>query len=274
MKSVGLCAIVAVYDLWLHVNPTTVALSLLLLVLVLAARGLTTLSYDYFIPNQVRKPAGKDGRQRRGHERNRNAGERTTLQRLRFQRHRRQSVLLRQRFPDKPRAAAGPGVKPSQPLTGHKGAFPSNVAFKPETFAYPLVSPGQDGVPPCGPTTAGTTVCDSFESGFANGGRNIFRGAFQKRADISIIKLTQLGEGRQLRLSADFFNITNTPSFDTPGNNFEGDPNFTPYNFDNNGNVIGFVPLSGSAFTSQGAGVITNPLGSPRQIQFAGRISF
>ena len=35
---VALCAIVAVYHLWLHVNPTTVALSLLLLILVLAAR--------------------------------------------------------------------------------------------------------------------------------------------------------------------------------------------------------------------------------------------
>jgi len=34
----ALCAIVAMYYLWLHVNPTTVALSLLLLVLVLAAR--------------------------------------------------------------------------------------------------------------------------------------------------------------------------------------------------------------------------------------------
>jgi two-component system, OmpR family, sensor histidine kinase KdpD len=34
----ALCAIVAVYHLWLHVNPTTVALTLLLLILVLAAR--------------------------------------------------------------------------------------------------------------------------------------------------------------------------------------------------------------------------------------------
>lgn len=34
----ALCAIVAVYHLWLHVNPTTVALSLLLLILALAAR--------------------------------------------------------------------------------------------------------------------------------------------------------------------------------------------------------------------------------------------
>jgi len=34
----ALCAIVAVYHLWLHVNPTTVAFSLLLLILALAAR--------------------------------------------------------------------------------------------------------------------------------------------------------------------------------------------------------------------------------------------
>lgn len=34
----ALCAIVAVYHLWVHVNPTTVALTLLLLILVLAAR--------------------------------------------------------------------------------------------------------------------------------------------------------------------------------------------------------------------------------------------
>jgi two-component system sensor histidine kinase KdpD len=34
----ALCAIVAVYRLWLHVNPTTVALTLLLLILALAAR--------------------------------------------------------------------------------------------------------------------------------------------------------------------------------------------------------------------------------------------
>jgi hypothetical protein len=168
-----------------------------------------------------------------------------------------------------------PGVKPKQALTGHSGAFPPHVAFTPEAFAYPLVSPGQDGVPPCGPTTGGTTVCDSYESTFSYGGRNIFRGAFQKRADISLIKLTKLGESRELRLSADFFNITNTPSFDTPGNNFNGDPNYSPYSsFDSNGNPNGFAPLTGSAFSSQGVGTITNPLGSPRQIQFAGRIQF
>lgn len=54
----ALCAIVAIYWLWLHVNPTTVALTLLLLALILAVRWglryavvisiLATLCYDYF----------------------------------------------------------------------------------------------------------------------------------------------------------------------------------------------------------------------------------
>lgn len=173
-----------------------------------------------------------------------------------------------------------PGVKPNQALTGHSGAFPPNVAFTPAAFTYPIVSPGQDGVPPCGPTTAGTTVCDSYESTFASGGRNIFRGAFQKRADLSLVKLTRFGDRYELRLSMDFFNITNTPSFDTPGNDFTGDPDYTPYaTFDSSGNPNGFIPIgpgtgNSGAFTSQGVGVITNPLGGPRNIQFAGRITF
>ncbi len=160
-----------------------------------------------------------------------------------------------------------PGIKPKQALTGHSGAFPQNPAFKASAFEYPLVSPGQDGVPPCGPTTAGTTVCDSYESTFSYGGRNVFRGPFQKRADVSIVKTTSIGEGRQLRLSMDFFNISNTPSFDTPGNNFNGDPNYSPY-------PGGFTPLTQQNFTDNGVGVITNPLGSPRQIQFNGIFTF
>jgi two-component system sensor histidine kinase KdpD len=58
LAAAALAAILAVYRLWLHVNPTTVALTLLLLILSLAARwGLTyavaisivaTLCYNYF----------------------------------------------------------------------------------------------------------------------------------------------------------------------------------------------------------------------------------
>jgi hypothetical protein len=63
-------------------------------------------------------------------------------------------------------------------------------------------------------------------------------------------------------------NITNTPSFDTPGNNFTGAPNFGPP----------FTQIGPgtpeSTFSSQGVGVIKNPIGSARIIQFTGILSF
>jgi hypothetical protein len=173
-----------------------------------------------------------------------------------------------------------PGVTPKKALTGHSGAFVNpygsspnlaDAAFNPTAFAYPLLQPGQSGVPPCGATTAGTTACDTVESGFGSGGRNIFRGPFQKRADLAIYKVTRIGEGKSLRLSMDVFNVTNTPSFDTPGNNFTGSdfsnpPSYTP---------IGTMPgVSPTAFSSQGVGAITNPLGSPRQVEFTGILTF
>lgn len=184
-----------------------------------------------------------------------------------------------------------PGVTAKKALTGHSGAFVNNTsgnanladaAFYPSAFTYPLLSPGQSGVPPCGPTTAGTIACDQYESGFASGGRNIFRGSFQKRADISIFKETKIGERYALRLSMDIFNITNTPSFDTPGNNFTGDPNYSPYgNYNQNGSpAFGFTQIgpgtaaNSTTFSDQGVGVVTNPIGSPRQVQFYGILTF
>jgi hypothetical protein len=171
-----------------------------------------------------------------------------------------------------------PGVKPKQALTGHSGAFVNpygsspnlaDAAFNPSAFTYPLLQPGQSGVPSCGPTTAGTTACDNVETGFANGGRNIFRGAFQKRADLSLYKVTKLTEGASLRLSMDVFNISNTPSFDTPGNNFTGS---------DFGNPPSYLPLGPGAdplsFANQGVGAVTNPLGGPRQVQFTGILTF
>ena len=171
-----------------------------------------------------------------------------------------------------------PGVSARSALTGHSGAFVNptssnpnlgDAAFNPSAFAYPLLQPGQSGVPPCGPTTAGTTVCDNVESTFANGDRNIFRGSFQKRADMAIYKETQIYERLNLRLAMEVFNITNTPSFDVPGNNFTGS------DFNNPPNYIplgpGADPLS---FASQNVGAVTNPIGSPRQVQFYGIVRF
>jgi hypothetical protein len=173
-----------------------------------------------------------------------------------------------------------PGVSAKQALTGHSGAFvnfnnpngapnSADSAFNPSAFAYPTLAPGQSGVPPCGATTGGGYTCDTFESTFASGGRNIFRGAFQKRADLSLYKETLFHERYRLRLAVQVFNITNTPSFDTPGSNFSGG---------NFGNPPTFLKIgTGSdpaTFSNQGVGAISNPIGSPRQLQLYGIFSF
>ena len=174
-----------------------------------------------------------------------------------------------------------PGVSAKSALTGHAGARVnpnapngtssdlSNVAFNPTAFAYPSLQPGQSGVPPCGPTTAGTIACDTVESGFSNGYRNIFRGSFQKRADLAFFKETRLREELRVRVAIEVFNVTNTPSFDTPGSNFSGS---------DFGNPPAITPLgagaSTSVFADQGVGAVTNPIGSPRQVQFYGILSF
>ncbi len=173
------------------------------------------------------------------------------------------------------------GVTPRSALTGHSGVRVNpnapngtssdltNVAFRPTAFAYPKLAPNQSGVPPCGLTTAGTTACDTYESSFASGGRNIFRGLFQKRADLSIFKETTLHDNLRLRLAMEVFNVSNTPSFDTPSNNFSGS---------DFGNPPGIVPLGPGAdpatFSDQGVGAVTNPIGSPRQVQFYGILRF
>lgn len=149
------------------------------------------------------------------------------------------------------------GYSASEARTGHSGANLGVSAFNPDAFALPSIAAGTNGVP----------LGDNTESGFASGGRNIFRGDFQKRADVSFVKETAFYDRYFLRFSFDVFNITNTPSFDTPNNNVSTNYNFgaPPTNFD-----------IGTAFaqTNQQIGIIQHALGSPRQVQFAGKLTF
>ena len=160
---------------------------------------------------------------------------------------------------------SGVGVNPNHP-NGTVSNF-ADQAFTSKAFAYPVLAPGQSGVPLPGLTAAGTTVADTFESGFSNGYRNIFRAAFQKRADLAIYKETTIAEKYRLRLSMEVFNATNTPSFDAPNNSFSGDTNFST-------NITPIGPNSPEAFGAQRVGSVTNPIGSPRQLQFYGIFSF
>jgi len=124
------------------------------------------------------------------------------------------------------------GKTPKSALSGHSGAFGVS-AFNPDAFTIPDMhyepglSPGGSlGVPPCGVSTGGNPVCDIFETTFATGQRNIFRQAFQKRADISLVKALKFGDRLNLKYSLDLYNLTNTSSFDIPSN----EPNFGEYN--------------------------------------------
>jgi hypothetical protein len=132
-----------------------------------------------------------------------------------------------------------------------------------------MLQPGQMGVPPCDPTggPGGGPLCDVFESGFGTGGRNIFRGPFQKRADLSIFKETPITERVRVKYSFDIFNVSNTPSFDTPNNNVSFALNFgDPPKLANLQNPP--VPPSGNL------GVIQHTLGSPRLIRMGLHVDF
>ncbi len=79
----------------------------------------------------------------------------------------------------------------------------------PSCFGLPLLSPGDlDGAIPSN---------DPYETNFIDHGqRNIFRQPWQRRADISLVKMTQITERTSLKYSFDVYNLTNTASFDIP----------------------------------------------------------
>jgi hypothetical protein len=164
-----------------------------------------------------------------------------------------------------------PGVRPKQALTGHSGAFNAPALDK-SKFYVPAVDVSTNGVPPCGPAlSSGKTVCDIFETQFSKGQRNIFRQAFQKRADASLVKTAKLTEGVNLRYSFDVFNLTNTPSFDIPSN----EPNEGTYNespaYDAGNPAQSFKDLYPSDPT---LGYIRSTIGSARQIQMTLHVTF
>jgi carboxypeptidase family protein len=169
-----------------------------------------------------------------------------------------------------------PGCTPKNALTGASGAYansdPNNLnlyALKQSCFTLPLLSPGALGgaIPPG----------DTFETNFTTGQRNIFRQAWQKRADISFVKLTQLTERVALKYSLDIFNLTNTTSFDIPIDDVSQNQ------FYNQFPVLGTPPLPANcnnvAFCSfynppSGLGAVNKTIGSPRQIQMTLRLDF
>src|SRR5215469_1480853 len=164
-------------------------------------------------------------------------------------------------FITNPVVGLAPGFTPQ--TATQRGNAATGVPFlNPSAFTIQLLQPGQSGVPPCGPTTTpGATLCNDVENVFSNGGRNTFRGPFQSRVDFTVFKNTKISERFTLKYSANFLNLFNHASFDTPNNNVTFNPCFNP------------VPCY--TFPPQGSlGIIQHTIGSPRQIQMALHLLF
>jgi Carboxypeptidase regulatory-like domain len=160
-----------------------------------------------------------------------------------------------------------PGCTPKKALTGHSGAW-DQPALNPACFTLPLLAPGAlNGAIPSN---------DTFETNFTSGQRNIFRQAYQKRADISLVKSLNVTEKVSARYTFDVYNLTNTTSFDIPGNNVAQNDSYNTWP------QIG-VPARPTACgpgnvgfynCPSGLGFVTHTIGSPRQIQMSLRLIF
>jgi hypothetical protein len=144
----------------------------------------------------------------------------------------------------------------SSAVTGASGANPGSPALNASCFTLPLLNPGDlNGAIPAG---------DTFETNFTTGQRNIFRQSWQKRGDLSIVKLTKLTERFNLRYSFDVYNLTNTPSFDIPIDNVTQNLAFSQY------------PQQSAPFYNApgGLGQTTRTIGSSRQVQMSLALTF
>jgi hypothetical protein len=164
---------------------------------------------------------------------------------------------------------------PKKAETGHSGAFTVNnsPALNPACFTVPLVTSSS-------PLASAIPAGDTFETNFTTGQRNIFRQSSQKRADASLVKMTNITERYTLKYTFDVYNLTNTTSFDVPGNEVFQNQYF------NNLPVVGTTVLpTGCTSTGTqtntsfyncpaGLGYVTHAIGSSRQIQMSLALTF
>jgi hypothetical protein len=160
-----------------------------------------------------------------------------------------------------------PGCKA---VTGKNGVTPGLPALEASCFTIPIL--GANALGGAIPSN------DPFETGFTTGQRNIFRQTWQRRMDISFVKMTNITELVNLRFSMDIFNITNTPSFDIPIDDVTQNQYYNGF------------PTEGSAVLPSGCGTahpvnnffncpfglgnVNKTIGSARQIQFTLKLAF
>ena len=171
-----------------------------------------------------------------------------------------------------------PGCTAKSAKTGASGAFTAGSgrpALNPACFSIPLIAAGGLG--------GGIPTSDPYETDFTHGQRNIFRQSFQKRADMSIVKQTAFTERYSLKYTFDIYNLTNTTSFDIPGDNVTLNQFFDSFvgagttplpkcTYANNGQA---TQTNSSFYNCEaGLGVTTHAIGSSRQIQMSLSLNF
>jgi hypothetical protein len=150
-----------------------------------------------------------------------------------------------------------PGCNAKNAVTGKSGAFGAgDEALKASCFTVPLLAPGA--------LSGAVPSTDTFETDFTHGQRNIFRQAFQKRADASLQKMTRVTERYNLKFTFDVYNLTNTSSFDVPGNEVSQNENYNSF-------PTAGKPLYNAPF---GLGIVSHTIGSQRQVQMSLGVAF
>jgi len=157
--------------------------------------------------------------------------------------------------------------------TGASGAWTTaggKPALNAACFTLPILAAGGMG--------GAIPNSDPFETGFTTGQRNIFRQASQKRADASLIKVLPINDRYNLKYTFDVYNVTNTTSFDVPGN--EVAQNFYYSSFPAQGTTVlptgcGTPGATNNFYSCPASlGVVQHTIGAPRQIQMSLRLTF
>jgi hypothetical protein len=163
--------------------------------------------------------------------------------------------------------------------TGASGAWTiagGKPALNAACFTLPLLAAGGMG--------GAIPSSDPYETGFATGQRNIFRQAAQKRADASLVKMLPISDRFNLKYTFDVYNVTNTSSFDVPGNEVAQNFYYNSFPFTLSpgqsplptgcGTPSAAPGAGGLYFCPAGLGVVQHTIGAPRQIQMSLHLDF
>ena len=170
-----------------------------------------------------------------------------------------------------------PGCTAKSALTKRSGAYysvdPTDIALQPKCFTLPVL--------PAGGLGGAIPTSDPYETTFTTGQRNIFRQAFQRRADASLVKTFAIHEKYNVKYTFDVFNLTNTASLDIPGNEVSQNEYYNAFPTAGTPVLPGTCSNAGepsvpnSFYNCPGTlGAVTHTIGAPRQIQMSLNFTF